>query len=36
MTGIQALEREKDTLPMKQKIPERPEYEYIRRELTAP
>jgi len=30
MTGIQALERAADTLPMKQKMLERPEYEYIR------
>jgi putative transposase len=30
MTGIQALERAKETLPMKQKMLERPEYEYIR------
>lgn len=30
MTGIQALERATDTLPMKQKMLERPEYEYIR------
>ena len=30
ITGIQALERAKETLPMKQKMLERPEYEYIR------
>ena len=30
MTGIQALERAKETLPMKQNMVERPEYEYIR------
>ncbi len=30
MTGIQALERALPTLPMKQGMDERPEYEYIR------
>ena len=30
MMGIQAIERAKETLPMKPGIVERPEYEYIR------
>ena len=30
MTGVQALERASETLPMKQGDVEKPEYEYIR------